>query len=115
MGRYIYGDFDYKFAFAEQSSSFGEVLEEILSQDKEEDNFVERFISNTGNGEIVELTILEPKKFKRFIKEYIKPLNDLESDSFIITNQQRHDMNMMKLFLKNVNDSQQNYHFRVDY
>ncbi len=69
MGRYISGDFDYKFVFGDQSSSFGEVLETLA---EETDNTVTRYISNEG--EIVRLYLSDPKtlaeKINEFTKEY---------------------------------------------
>jgi hypothetical protein len=69
MGRYISGDFSYKFVFADQSSSFGEVLEKLAEGT---DNSVTRYISNEG--EIVRLYLSDPKtlaeKINEFTKEY---------------------------------------------
>ena len=72
MGRYIYGDFDYKFAFAEQDSSFGEVLE-MLTVDT--DNSVTRFINNSG--EIVRLELNSPKQLAKKIQDYLKDFQEM--------------------------------------
>lgn len=74
MGRYVSGDFSYKFVVGVQSSNFGEILDEILL-DYEEKNWdtedfdiddiatVERWISNKETGERVELIIYDKDQF----------------------------------------------------
>jgi hypothetical protein len=81
MGRYITGDFEWKFAFAEQSSSFSEVLDEILVKYEEKEwseNIgineiadVERWISNKESGESIQLTVANPKLFLDACRYYI--------------------------------------------
>lgn len=74
MGRYVTGDFEYKFAFADQSSSFGEVIE-LLCEDTEND--VTRYISDVG--EIVKLRLCDGKSLLKNIKEFtvdFKPMTE---------------------------------------
>jgi hypothetical protein len=74
MGRYVTGNFDYKFAFGDQSSSFGEVLE-LLCKDTEND--VTRYISNVG--EIVKLHLCDGESLLKNIKEFtteFKPMTE---------------------------------------
>ena len=100
MGRYITGDFDYKFVFSDQTSSFGKVLEQ-LAQDT--DNSVTRYISDAG--EIVRLYLSDPKglakNINEFTKEY-KPLTaeqeELWSTLKLKMGDEYWDMYMMKQF-----------------
>jgi hypothetical protein len=100
MGRYITGDFDYKFVFADQSSSFGEVLENLAQGT---DNTVTRYISDQG--EIVRLYLSDPKTLAKnideFTKEY-KPLTpeqeELWSRMKLKMGDEYWDMYMMKQF-----------------
>jgi hypothetical protein len=121
MGRYISGDFDYKFVFADQSSSFGEVLEK-LAQDT--DNSVTRYISN--DGEIVRLYLSDPKglaeKINEFTKDY-KPLTSEQEElwsTFKLKMGDEHwDKYMMKQFLEDLDlenrDDGDSLQFEVEY
>jgi len=66
MGRYVTGDFDWKFAFGDQSSSFGEVLETIAADC--DDVYVGRFVGTDDQGEKVTLVIDDEVSLKEFIK-----------------------------------------------
>ena len=121
MGRYITGDFDYKFVFGDQSSSFGEVLEQ-LAQDT--DNSVTRYISN--DGEIVRLYLSDPKalaeKINEFTKEY-QPLTaeqeKLWSNMKLSMGDEYWDMYMMREFAKQINlenkEDDDSLEFEVEY
>lgn len=121
MGRYITGDFDYKFVFGDQSSSFGEVLEKLA---EDTDNSVTRYISN--GGEIVRLYLSDAKglakNISEFTKEY-KPLTDeqekLWSKGGLQMGDEHWDMYMMKEFteqidLENAEDGH-SLEFEVEY
>jgi hypothetical protein len=121
MGRYISGDFDYKFVFGDQSSSFGEVLEN-LAQDT--DNSVTRYISDQG--EIVRLYLSDSKalakNIEEFTKEY-KPLTpeqkELWSKCKLQMGDEYWDMYMMKQFAKELDlenrDDGDSLEFDVEY
>jgi hypothetical protein len=121
MGRYISGDFEYKFTFGDQSSSFGEVLETLA---EETDNSVTRYISN--DGEIVRLYLSDAKalaeKINEFTKEY-KPLTpeqeELWSTMKLQMGDEYWDKYMMKQFaeqldLENADDGH-SLEFEVEY
>lgn len=82
MGRYVYehgNDWQYKFAFGIQDSSFGRVLEEIESEKRTDDwGYVERYISNKDNGEIVKLYIDNIENFEESVNIYCLGLQDAE-------------------------------------
>ena len=70
MGRYLSGDWEWKFAFGDQHSSFGEVMETIC--ENLSDCWCNRYVGTQGQGEQVELNIEEPKQFLTACKEYLK-------------------------------------------
>ena len=121
MGRYITGDFDYKFVFGDQSSSFGEVLEKLV---EDTDNIVTRYISN--DGEIVRLYLGDPmglaQNINEFTKEY-KPLTDeqekLWSKMELKMGDEYWDMYMMKEFTEQIDlenkDDEDSLEFEVEY
>lgn len=77
MGRYVYGKnngFEYKFAFGDQSSSFGEVLQRLADGT---DTFVERFIGDSG--EIVRVHANGCDEFINNLKEF-SVVEDLTQD-----------------------------------
>lgn len=82
MGRYVSGDFDYKFAFGEQNSSFGEVLENIV--DDANDNNTEqvavivRYIADVG--EKVELIIDDKEVLIKEIENYVDGFEDMTNN-----------------------------------
>lgn len=121
MGRYISGDFEYKFVFADQSSSFGEVLEK-LAQDT--DNSVTRYISD--DGEIVRLYLSDPKSLAKNINEFAKdykPLSpeqeELWSTFKLKMGDEYWDKYMMKQFAKELDlenrDEGDSLQFEVEY
>jgi hypothetical protein len=69
MGRFVSGDWDWKFAFGDQSSSLGEVLETIC-EDLEE-TYCDRYIGKSEQGEYVELYLGNVKEFVESCKEFI--------------------------------------------
>lgn len=102
MGRYVTGDFEYKFAFGDQSSSFGEVLESLIEGT---DNSVRRYISEYG--EIVRLQLIDSKGLINNIKEFIKDLKPLTQEQEELWSRCKLTMGddywnktMMKLFLE---------------
>lgn len=109
MGRYVYGDFEYKFAFAQQYSSFGEVLENIMM--REDDlGYIRRLTDD--NGEIIKLRIQNGAAFARVTRDFISSLNDSTQDL--------HDRRMMEQFLTDLdiqNGTQDNImlEFEVEY
>ena len=79
MGRYVSGDFEYKFILGNQSSSFGEVLESISKETSS--FFLEREIGD--NGEIVRIDIDDSEGFIESLDEYTRdyePITDIEWD-----------------------------------
>jgi len=121
MGRYITGDFDYKFVFGDQSSSFGEVLEQLA---EDTDNSVTRYISNEG--EIVRLYLSDPKELAKNIEEFTKeykPLTakqeELWSTFKLKMGDGYWDMYMMKKFAKELDlenrDDGDSLEFEVEY
>jgi len=69
MGRYVSGDWKWKFAFGDQGSTFGEVLEEITKNCEE--CYVSRFVGTRGEGEQVELNIVNSEEFVKVCKEFL--------------------------------------------
>ena len=113
MGRYVYGDFDYKFSFAEQDSSLGEILEN-LSYDERNFFYVKRYIETQGNGEICQVHIENLEEFKEFIEnEFLKDIPDnyeevkSKKDRNLLS--EYHDKIMMKLFLSNILENDLDY------
>jgi hypothetical protein len=94
MGRYVNGTkfFDYKFAFAEQSSSFGEVLEDIVNEANNEHESgiaeVTRFISEAG--EIVRLDIENKEELEKVIINYVGDFQEM-------TQEERQEWSRLKL------------------
>jgi hypothetical protein len=73
MGRYVTGsEFEYKFAFGDQSSSFGRVLEQLAQGTG---NFVVRYILE--DGEIVRLNLDNSKDLAKNINEFAKDYTPL--------------------------------------
>lgn len=100
MGRYISGDFDYKFVFADQTSSFGEVLEKLVEGT---DNSITRYISSEG--EIVRLYLSDCKELSKNIDKFTegyKPLTpeqeELWSTFKLKMGDEHWDKYMMKQF-----------------
>lgn len=75
MGRYVTGDFEYKFAFGDQSSSFGEVLENLA---KGTDNSVTIYTNDYG--EIVRLTLYNPEQLIKNIIEFTKDFKTMTEE-----------------------------------
>jgi hypothetical protein len=74
MGRYVSGDWDWKFAFGDQSSSFGEVMDKICSG--LDSVYFSRYVGTQGEGEKTELYIEDEDAMKDFVKaarEFIGP------------------------------------------
>jgi len=121
MGRYISGDFDYKFIVGDQSSSFGEVLEKLAEGTN---NSVTRYISDVG--EIVRIYLDDPKELakdiKKFTKKY-KPLTPEQEEQFcnfkLRMGDDYWDMYMMKKFAEQLDlenrDSGDSLEFDVEY
>lgn len=76
MGRYVSGDFEYKFSFAEQESSFGEILEKIITS--KYDNWLDRYIGRSG--EIIRLGIYDIKGLRKEINKYVGKFKMTEED-----------------------------------
>lgn len=116
MGRFITGDWEYKFAFARQSSSFGEIIEE-LSEKEDSGMIVERFIGQSG--EIVELTVENGKRCHEILKEYAGDI-DIEGNDLDWT-ENHYDRYMIALFMKendfknSSEDHYENMTFRIEY
>lgn len=113
MGRYVSGDFEYKFAFGTQGSTLGTILEEVLDSDE---NYMYRY---TGDyGEIIKLYIGNIDELEKSIKEYIGDFKGITDDQWSkwssninykgIT-EDMCDKNMMKLFLKNIKERDLDY------
>lgn len=69
MGRYVTGSFHWKFAVADQPSSFGEELEKLVSDGA---GSVNRFISTSGSGEIVRFYIEDKERLLDDFNSYLK-------------------------------------------
>ena len=82
MGRYVSGDFDYKFAFGEQGSNFGEVLENIVDEancnNAEQVGSVIRYIADIG--EKVELFVEDKEALVKEIENYIESFEEMTDD-----------------------------------
>lgn len=112
MGRYVYGDFQYKFAFGEQSSNLGIVLEEIESE-LNGAIYVHRYISTQDSGEICKVSIDDIEGFIEYVEEVylkdFKPKTDEDWHLWSTANkrfgEEWHDQNMMKLFIENVREN----------
>lgn len=98
MGRYVSGDFEYKFSFAEQTSSFGEILEKITNS--KQDNWLDRYVG--GDGEIVRLRIYDIEGLREAIKKYVGKftLSEDEIDKIEGDKQELWDKFMMREFLE---------------
>lgn len=99
MGRYISGDWDYKFAVARQSSSFGEVFEDICFNT--EYCSCSRFIGTNGQGEYVELYIENADDLLNRCEDFIG--KDFVEEEDIEQNQEYWDKYMIKRFIDEVN------------
>lgn len=78
MGRYVTGDWEWKFAFGDQSSSFGEVMELILAD--EELNYVSRYVGTEGQGEYVEISVEDEESFIKACNKFIGKGFKLKTD-----------------------------------
>lgn len=118
MGRFITGDFQYKFAFGEQGSTFGEVLEKILA---ETESYVNRYIGTQYQGEQIELDITNQEEVINAIKTYIGEDFKVKTDEELKIPENREqywDKLMMYLFLKRCKDkltADETLHFYVEY
>lgn len=116
MGRYVYGDFEYKFAFGEQSSSLGEVLEEIQDATKGSIS-VHRYFSQHDAGEKVEVHIEDLEQFEGYVNDVylanFKHKTDEEWSQWSTMSKKFgehwHNQNMMNLFLKNIKENDLDY------
>ena len=116
MGRYVYGDFEYKFAFGEQSSSLGEVLEEIQNA-TEGAVTVHRYFSQHDAGEKVEVHIEDMENFTGYVEDvYLKGFEHKTDEDWHLWSTANkkfghkwHDQNMMNLFLKTVKENELDY------
>lgn len=115
MGRYVSGNFEYKFSFAEQTSSFGEILEGIITS--KSDNWLERFIGQSG--EIVKLDIYDIKGLRKAVKKYVGKfkMTEEEIDKLECDKQKLWDKFMMREFLKELEnkENQTGMQFFVEY
>jgi len=125
MGRYVTGDFDWKFAFGDQSSTFGEVLENICTDLDE--IWLNRYVGTQGEGEKVELRIdgedgLKALKVK--IAEFIGKDFAIKGTEKWGKCKERFgddywDKVMMRKFLKKINEGEiivdDTYYFEVEY
>ncbi len=104
MGRYVTGDFEFKFSFAEQESSFGEILEKIITS--KSDNWLDRYIGR--NGEIVRLGIYDIKGLRKAIKKYVGKfkLTEEEIEKMEGDKQELWDKFMMIEFLKELENKE---------
>lgn len=99
MGRYVTGAFQWKFAVAEQCSSFGEELEKLVSN---EAGAVNRFISTSGSGEIVRFYIEDKEKLIEDFDTYLtgfqfKKREELETTTKELLNEYWNKHMMFKL------------------
>jgi hypothetical protein len=130
MGRYVSGDWEWKFAFGDQSSSLGFVLEEILDNQKNKDasNYMNRFVGTQGDGERLELWVEDWNIFADTIAEYIGEDFKLADDKTMREwskcgkklDDEYWNRVMMRKFLKDLYDKTDtgrgnNYYFSVEY
>ena len=115
MGRYVAGDFEFKFSFAEQESSFGEILEKIITP--KSDNWIDRYIGRSG--EIVRLGIYDIKGLRKAIKKYVGKfkLTEEEIDKMEGDKQELWDKFMMREFLEELanKENETRMEFFVEY
>ena len=126
MGRYVSGDFDYKFAFGEQGSNFGEVLENIVddanANNAEQVGSVIRYIADVG--EKVELIIEDKEALVKQIEEYIESFEEMTDDdkelwaNMQLEKSEEHwDKYMMVQFLDHIKENNTSFsmNFHVEY
>ena len=107
MGRYVTGDWEWKFAFGDQSSSFGEVLQNICQGTE---NCLSRYVGTGGEGEQLELYVENPYELIEAINTYIgkgfKPKCDIAMREWSKCNRKfgdpYWDKLMMQKFLKDI-------------
>jgi hypothetical protein len=106
MGRYVSGDFEYKFSFAEQESNFGEILDQIVTSKSDTDNWLERYIGRSG--EIVRLGIYDIKGLRKAVKKYVGKfkLTEDELEKMEGDKQELWDKFMMIEFLKELENKE---------
>lgn len=107
MGRYVTGKdngFEYQFAFGDQSSSFGDVLERLCSNTQ---NRIELFTGE--NGEIVRLYLDDKLGLINEINQFIEDYRELTTEQVkqwqkgnLRLGDSYWDKYMMKLFLEQV-------------
>ena len=114
MGRYVTGDWEWKFAFGEQGSTFGEILDEICSD--LDDVYLRRFIGQHGEGEILEL------HFDEDTNEFVKACRDYIGEDFKVLkcedvrSSEYWDKCMIYKFLKDAKfECNETYNFHVEY
>jgi len=91
MGRYITGDFEWKFEFGKQASNFGELIDDITRSDLniEEAGYSNRFIGD--GGEYVDIYVEDTEEFIHLIQQYI----DEDKTEFL----SKYDRNMLDAFI----------------
>lgn len=75
MGRYVSGDFDYKYVVARQGSNLGEILS-ILVSDSE--SYVNRYTGD--DGEVIYLWVEDGSQLRKPFEEFIDNF-DVSSDA----------------------------------
>jgi hypothetical protein len=113
MGRYVTGDFEWKFAVCKQYSSFGEILADIC---KDIDNVgVKRYICD-DEGEIVKLYVDDIDAFEQACLKYLDGFIDTELNKLNMDNQEYWDKCMIQEFINTVDfEDKEEYVFEVEY
>jgi hypothetical protein len=120
MGRYVSGDFEYKFAFGDQDSTFGEVLQECCTGTQ---SYCSRFVGTNGEGERVELYVHNWKELKKSIQKFIgknfkqKSEKDIEKWCKLeeVFGNEYWNKVMMKRFIKEDLGDEEYYYYNVEY
>jgi hypothetical protein len=124
MGRFVSGDWYWKFAFGDQNSSLGEVLETICEDLS--DCYCDRYIGSKEQGEQVELCINNVEEFVNACKKFI-------GEDFVVKDEEKEcwttgkvhfgdeywDKLMIRKLLKDKNDFKgmegETFNFYVEY
>jgi len=109
MGRYITGDFEWKFELGKQPSNFGEIMDDITMSDLNTGDIMDITRIYSDFDEHVIINVKKSEEFQHLIQQYID-----EDDTGILS---EWDIKMLYSFidrLKTVDDMSE-LHLYVDY
>ena len=116
MGRFVSGDWSWKFAFGDQPSTFGEVLEQVTKLT--EDCHVNRYVGTEGQGEQVELHVDDWDQMADAIAQYVGKDFKVAKDTTVKLKHDYWDKLMMRKFLKEMyvkGPCEWDYNFHIEY